>query len=173
MLLRSTHIPKLPELALPVSYSRITLGASLSRTSHTRILPSLVVVARYCPLSLSAIAHTDASLAASAGTSACGTHSPDSGLALQTLISPPKPALAATLPSLEVQRWWQPRGWAPLMVWTREKVGEVVSWTLMLEEPLAEMMAFWVAEMAKMSVRWAMEEALGRVRLKQELGMEG
>lgn len=37
----------------------------------------------------------------------------------------------------------------------------MVSWTLILEEPLAEMTAFWVAEMAKMSVRWAMGEALG------------
>lgn len=154
-------MPKLPELALPVSYSRITLGASLSRTSHTRIFPSLVVVARYCPLSLSAIAHTDASLATSAGTSLCGPHSPESGLALQILISPPKPALAATFPSLEVQRWWQPRGWAPLMVCARSKVDEVVSWTLMLEEPLAERTTFWVAAMAKMSVRWAREEALG------------
>lgn len=38
---------------------------------------------------------------------------------------------------------------------------EVVSWTLMLEEPLAERTTFWVAAMAKMSVRWAREEALG------------
>lgn len=41
------------------------------------------------------------------------------------------------------------------MVWARENVGDVVSWTLMLEEPLAERTAFWVAAMAKMSVRWA------------------
>lgn len=41
------------------------------------------------------------------------------------------------------------------MVWVSENAGEAVSWTLMLEEPLAEMTAFWVVAMAKMSVRWA------------------
>lgn len=87
---------------------------------------------------------------------------------LQILISPPKPALAATLPSVEVQRWWQPRGWAPLMVWASEKAGEAVSWTLMLEEPLAERTAFGVAAMAKMSVRWA----AAHVRVEGQRGSE-
>lgn len=41
------------------------------------------------------------------------------------------------------------------MVWVSEKVGEVVSWTLMLEEPLAERIALGVVARANMSVRWA------------------
>jgi len=41
------------------------------------------------------------------------------------------------------------------MVWVSEKVGVVVSWTLMLEEPLAERMALGVAARANMSVRCA------------------
>jgi hypothetical protein len=71
------------------------------------------------------------------------------------LSSPPKPALAATLPSREVQRWWQPRGWAPLRVWASGKEGSVVEWMRMLEAPLAERRDFGVAAMAKMSAGWA------------------
>jgi hypothetical protein len=49
--------------------------------------------------------------------------------------------------------WWQPRGWAALRTWVSEKVGEDVSWTLTLEDPLAERIALGVTAMENMSVR--------------------
>ena len=93
-------MPKLPEPALPVSYSWI-FAAFSPVTSQTLIFPSFVVAARKLPSSLKASAQAWPGFVA--GPSPLGCHSPVSGLTVHTLISPPKPAVAATRPSLEVQ----------------------------------------------------------------------
>jgi hypothetical protein len=141
------HMPKLPL----VSNSRIFF---LSFTkSQTFILPSYVVLARYCPSSLSAIAQTSPALFSST-IAPSSSHCPDSAT-VHILTSPPNPALAAWRPLREVAMWWQPSLCAPLRAWARGVSEEVVEYTFMAEAPEAERIWVGVTAREKMSVGWA------------------
>lgn len=141
-------MPKLPF----VSYSLIFLLPA--GRSHTLIRPSYVVAARNCPSSLKATAQISPALLPST-IEPSRSHSPESGERDQILTSPPKPALARTLPLREVARWWQPSLCAPVRVWARGMSGEVVECIFMEEAPDAEMIWVGVTAMEKMSVMWA------------------
>ena len=144
-------MPKLPVPPLPVSYPR-TLGFDSSTTSQTLTLPSKVLLAKNWPSSLSAMAHTSPVLAASPLSSRSRRHSPVSGATAHILTSPPKPALAATAPFRDVQRWWQPSLCASLMDCERGIAGSAVLCTRRVDEPLPERTAFLVTAREKMSV---------------------
>jgi hypothetical protein len=121
LLTRSMHIPKLPF----VSYSRIL--ALSAAVSHTFMRPSYVVLARYCPSSDRAMAHSSPALFPSNGPPRCqlvknphaaapfphrynqkdiriaptirpSSFQPASSLKLQIFASPPNPTLAAFRP---------------------------------------------------------------------------
>ena len=161
-------IPKLPF----VSNSRIL--APFARLSHTLILPSNDVAARYCPSSERTIAHISPALLPSTQVSALyilqigqlcrrkaaptisvlSPHRPSS-CAAHILISPPKPTLAATCSFLLMAVWWQPNLWALSSVWKRGKSGWLVEWTWMDEEPEEERIWDAVVLREKMSVGWA------------------
>ncbi len=71
------------------------------------------------------------------------------------MTSPPKPALARTLPFREVARWWQPSLCAPVRLWERGMSGEVVEWIFMEEAPDAEIIWVGVTAREKMSAMLA------------------